>query len=129
MTLKDIPTYITYKSISTSHQLCSGLCEIVLVFRSLIAVHDHIYTYTKYKHTCTCKYNTTLTWILSRLILYNSTIWLLFCCIHLKQWYNKMSKKTLRVNANILSIANLAIGTPPPFPIPKKYRVKSWINA
>lgn len=74
---------------------------------------SHIYT--KYKHTCTCRYNTTLTWILNRLILYNSTIWLLFCCIHLKQWYNKMSKKTLRVDANILSIANLAFGTPPLF--------------
>lgn len=44
-----------------------------------------------------------------------------------------MSKKRLRVDANIFSIAKLAMfyvyPPPPPFPPSPKYYVKSWINA
>lgn len=46
-----------------------------------------------------------------------------FLLLSFKQWYNKMSKKRLRVDANIFSIAKLAMfyvkPPPPPFPHPQ----------
>lgn len=114
MTLKDIPTYITYKSISTSHKLCSGLCKIVLVFRSLLGVHVHIYTQST---SIYIKYNPDMN-LMCKLISINFTFFLL----SFKQWYNKMSKKRLRVDANIFSIAKLAmfyVYPPSPFPHPQ----------
>lgn len=129
MTLKDIPTYITYKSISTSHKLCSGLCQIVLVFRSLIDVHVHIYTQSTSIHVHIMQpwHEFWVDWF--QLV----PQFHYFLLSSFKQWYNKMSKKKrLRVDVNIFSIANLAlfyVQTPPLSPIPQKYYVKSWINA
>lgn len=115
MTLKDIPTYITYKSISTSHKLCSGLCQIVLVFRSLLGVHVHIYTQST---SIYIKYNPDMN-LMCKLISINFTFF--FCC-HLNSGTIKCQKRGwgLMLIYSVLRSWQCFMFTPPsPFPHPQ----------
>lgn len=121
MTLKDIPTYITYKSISTSHKLCSGLCQIVLVFRSLLGVHVHIYTQST---SIYIKYNPDMN-LMCKLISINFTFFfflIFFCCCHLNSGTIKCQKRGwgLMLIYSVLRSWQCFMFTPPPLsPIPK----------
>lgn len=115
MTLKDIPTYITYKSISTSHKLCSGLCQIVLVFRSLLGVHVHIYTQST---SIYIKYNPNMN-LMCKLISINFTFF--FCC-HLNSGTIKCQKRgwgLMLIYSVLRSWQCFMFTPPPPFPHPQ----------